>query len=1086
MNAGEKEEKSTTIHEGSIIVQGEKVQVYHRVQGKALCLELKTRDQLLKEKEQKPFKSVKRKLETRRRNSLPDTLLELEGHATFGKPVAIDFDSEGKLIPVIVQMDKDNQIEEETIEEMSQSLLQSCAEQQHSASFEIHAQDISQMRPTHQSTPYPQYGQNTTVRNTGDEEKLDEVRQTHTQLLASLEHDSQPNVTASQSSQEIDEQNSQTGDSQTLECAQKSQDEQHNQQNAANSLQDSYTGPSEVEMLAQELGMDISKKRTAGEMSQEGTTVETSISVDVAEGRSKKKKKRMRSKPPASDGTTTDASPQSKKVRKTQRSQETREEMNGDNLIVNLNSILSGFRKDHEEMKKAWEKSMKQEKKKIADGIKNDLKDTVRESIKETVREEMKELIKEGMHHTMQQTVQEAVEGAVKKVKDSLSQEIKEESQKCLEAVAGINTQIEQLKKTVTDVEKSTGYAHAEIETIKKRLSDTDQNIDSKIKEVGQNLAAFKESKRKIEQISKKEHQNLVARVVTVEQKRDESAKKIKMLEEKLADEEFPVKRTAVVKFIVQEPGKDTQKVAEDFIHQILQLPNIPVIKAKRMGQLDADCKGTMKILLKSENDLQVVLQAKYQLEEYTDDEEADIRGVWVRQSKTTPQLMLENHTSVLIRTLRLEGKVKILPNGRLIRTRNNFRNNQQRGRNSWHQGRGREGQHAPRPEASNTAYRGRRPNRARGNSRNRSRGRGDRSTYYTDANTSEHQQSTFRRESTNNNRNRGGNRRRGNVRGGKYSNRGTQRAQQNAQSWDDYGYERYHSQSEYHPRRTSSGAHDYLNADSAEEEVFGEESWSRSPTVLPFSAIKQTRQSDRRNSEEEQPMEIVSGSSAPQPTSAVSEAMGMPSQTKSNPKSTGSSDPSYNGLSQAFVAAQQGTCSSAPAPVGLPQNNMGNATGTQFQPSLSSYPQLRENHSKSKAKAAVVASFKARQNPHFKSQYQDLRQTNDEQQAHQSVGREQRSYSRYQRGRGGHIRNQARVFPEDPRVAQQQERERNGMSQSESAASENDKQTVEKSVNRNMHFSQVAHSSKDQPGVTSATTTTTTTTTKPPGTSTE
>lgn len=135
-----------------------------------------------------------------------------------------------------------------------------------------------------------------------------------------------------------------------------------------------------------------------------------------------------------------------------------------------------------------------------------------------------------------------------------------------------------------------------------------------------------------------------------------------------------------------------------------------------------------------------------------------------------------------------------------------------------------------------------------------------------------------------------------------------------------------------------------------------------------------------------------------------------------------------------------------------------------------------------------IIQMFTAKPNPNPRPKrqaYYQHQSQSAEQQAHQSARREQNS-GRWHRGqRGRFVRNQARVFTDDPRIAQQYERERNGMRQSaqmvqttereelgqretttviNNADSEVATSTKKNTSVNNVNSSQVAHCSKDNP----------------------
>lgn len=868
-----------------------------------------------------------------------------------------------------------------------------------------------------------------------------------------------------------------------MECSQK---EYLNETDSPN-RDSSYTGPSELELMAAELETEKKKpvkQRCAGNM--DGDTGSKTVGgeelnmpsqtemVMPSQTESKRKRKKKKQPEQVSDGTTTDTtSPQQKKTKRVTKSasdiKEAKDSQQND-IIVNLNSLMKGFRKEQDKWRKSWEaKAMKERQQMVTE---------VKDTMAETITEGIKEFVKENMKGAIHDAVQKAVELTQKNSEKAIKKEIQEESKKCIEAVGKVQEKIEGLERTVTEVERSTGFAHDAIEAVKKTMAATETKLEGKIKDLNQNFNSHKTSKRQVEETTRKEHQKLVFRVTELEKNKEDASRRVTQLEGKVNDDEFPIDRTVVAKFLVQDAQKTSQEVAETFVHHILKLPEIPVMKAKKMGQLDEDSKGTLKILLKSAQDQKTVLQSKRILGEYTGEMGDDINGIYLRQSKTTAQLMLENHTNVLVKVLGLESKVKTMPNGRLMRVRgrnnnyqNNFRgapNNRVRtgDRNANRSGgvqrysQGEEDENYHHHDERNyqhtrgsREFRGRRGNRARGAGRNRSwKNQWESRNYYTtEFDPTEH---TERGGYGNRYRNRGGNRR---QRG---RNRGNRSYNQHRKTPYDSPY---HPQNQQYQRMSEEGEDDVFSAT-------GEKHWNNerqnSDIVENWNIPETSMDLDQNTMEVDQIQEEqISTHAAPFSATVSSNTGARPgnnpgSSPHSRPSkaahqarqtSPGRTGPSFSSPSPkgAHYARQTSPVQTGPPPKSSPRQGVRHAG--QVSPSQSAIisrysPQPNQQRERARSEMnnfpplpskglsardvmtdtsrEVLQMFKARRNTEFKP----FRRQSEEQMAHRSAVREQRTVEQYRNRQTGFTRNQARVFPEDSRIAQQMEREKNGM----------------------------------------------------------
>lgn len=1151
-------EKTVQVTAKTAVIDG-RINVQHKIGKNSVYLELKTREDILSElqacSQRKNHKEKRDQLQ--RRNSLPEGQeLRIMAEKS-GIPKMIDFDAESEQEDVAretakseadnkpLDMESNRFSQEQDLSQdlpqtqghsQSQSLLRTLltaevpgtadGAQGHqkcdAVTVSVGGKEIgqnkvneslytldSQLLPSHQSTPHPK----STAKIQGE---LSPIRRSHSDSIISPQsqtlHSSQITLQKTvQSQQELtySQLENYIEDSQPIACGQSglgqvetvqktvvgkkdsgnnSSQQLKNKEDSQSGIdsqgkESSYTGPSELEMMASEMGVEIKNKKPVVAAPEESAQ-----DVEMREnegGQEKKKKKRRRGGKSAeimSDDTTTDASsPQQRKVRKVLKNPPEKGEgetpvTSQGGLMSEIQGLVKSFRKEQNTYRKKWDERLAKERQQLL----TDVKDTIAA------------------------VVAQSVQAAVRQVQDNLSQEIKTETGKCLSAVEELNKRMDTLTNTVKEVERSANFAHEEVKTAKKQCEENKTQIDGKIDELNQNFQAYRRAKRATDDGSKKERQKLAERLNAVDRNREHDEIRLKNLEEKMMEDDFPVNKTMVVYYLVHEENRSDLEIAETFVHYVLRLPHLTVVKARRMGQLDVESKGTMKILFHSEAQLKEALQAKNILGEYEGEEGGDdIRGVWVRQSKTKAQLMLENHTRVLIRAMHLENQVRIMPNGRLMRLRgNNFRGASGRG------GRGgrsyRESAHeAENPTAEyqqqqypRTEYQPREDDWYRGHQKSRGRGRGRPARYQSGSNR------------------RGGPRIRGNGRGGTGSEFRPAEAGYLSSTRGEYEYDHDNAEPFSRANRDSyTGRSTYQTGGRAGRERARRGNRGNRSTVRGTGRNNFTRDQDsakadvtRRESERSQEDEVFTNSLQEEENgqnrenslsgtfltthSSVASSAGVQQEQGKDPvemmevqtsggentlvkvpvtASVTSSVKVVTGEMQRHRQMQQSTVAADATVVqnaASGNNEQGvNKVVNRTSTAEEHFPALGNTDSGSDkvnrcTDTKVLKMFAARRNPHYQHRYQQNRRQSDEQSAQQSARREYRSGMTSNNKRGGSSKNQARVFPEDERVAQQMERQKNGMLRNVSE--------LAKGIcvaDSGVHGSQVPHCSKQVQG---------------------
>ncbi len=156
---------------------------------------------------------------------------------------------------------------------------------------------------------------------------------------------------------------------------------------------------------------------------------------------------------------------------------------------------------------------------------------------------------------------------------------------------------------------------------------------------------------------------------------------------------EFAHTRTVVAYNIPYEDDENVLWKANSLIHNILELPGINVVRAKRKG-LTEERLGILKIELQSTHAVELVLENKSKL---TDHENSDINGIFIRQSQPDEVRRSIRNTGILLREFDVDGQFRMTARGDIVRrTRGNYRGQRgrgNRGRGNNRGGRGRRGQ---------------------------------------------------------------------------------------------------------------------------------------------------------------------------------------------------------------------------------------------------------------------------------------------------------------------------------------------------------------------------------------------------------
>lgn len=296
----------------------------------------------------------------------------------------------------------------------------------------------------------------------------------------------------------------------------------------------------------------------------------------------------------------------------------------------------------------------------------------------------------------------------MKEQKDRLNK-IEEESKKALVA---INSQDKMIKKMEKDIKQINTKAQTTKNELEKGLESKKRYIEAEIVDTKDILKKAQESSK---ESRKKIHERIdlcVGRVSTLEDNVKEVIDGMSPDQAGYTLQEYPVKCTAVARFVKQPVGVSPTKLGKVIINEALELDDVNVVRVKSMS-CNKNKIGTLKIQLGTPEELQRVLEAKSKLGEFDDD--PDIKSIRLRQSKTQEQLVAEQNADAMLKAMDLyedffrTDKGYLLPRDQQKRQNTQHSRGQNRGRGNWRNRRGQPRNHfgaarsTPRRPSGNT-----------------------------------------------------------------------------------------------------------------------------------------------------------------------------------------------------------------------------------------------------------------------------------------------------------------------------------------------------------------------------------------------
>lgn len=239
----------------------------------------------------------------------------------------------------------------------------------------------------------------------------------------------------------------------------------------------------------------------------------------------------------------------------------------------------------------------------------------------------------------METLVKDTVEAAVQRSMQVEVNKLKDENAKSLEL----------LQKSIDSHGKSISAMESEIVAMKASHDQANKKIGDSALELQQN---FDEQIRKVNDVVS----GLTVRLDSADKKMEGLNTKLNSLRDGKPhgkQDSYPTAETLVMHRVAIQPGRDSIGMARLIIHDVLNIKDVAVVRAK-IGRKYKNGKHTLKVQLDSVASARKVLRVKGKLGRAPGD---DLKAIWIRQDKTDHQRVAEYNYNVLLDEFKLGDK---------------------------------------------------------------------------------------------------------------------------------------------------------------------------------------------------------------------------------------------------------------------------------------------------------------------------------------------------------------------------------------------------------------------------------------------
>ncbi len=215
-----------------------------------------------------------------------------------------------------------------------------------------------------------------------------------------------------------------------------------------------------------------------------------------------------------------------------------------------------------------------------------------------------------------------------------------------------VKDSFDQHKQSVeSQIKKLTDDLHAHLDTV---LEQTTRSIKKQITDSADEVQAYVDGE--------------VGRITS---QIDDVVKRVTSLEETQTPDYDP-EVSVIMSRVPQSEGEDIQQVAEKIIHEGLHMPEVPVIRAMRLGQREArpgqrQVTPLVKVQLRNLDDKKKVLRAKLNLANST-----DFGNVWIRSSKPHIERLIDLNFKTILEMIPGGNTMTITNSGRIVKKNTN------------------------------------------------------------------------------------------------------------------------------------------------------------------------------------------------------------------------------------------------------------------------------------------------------------------------------------------------------------------------------------------------------------------------------
>lgn len=283
--------------------------------------------------------------------------------------------------------------------------------------------------------------------------------------------------------------------------------------------------------------------------------------------------------------------------------------------------------------------------------MKSQMETMIHNSLGEVITKSVEIAVQKSMKDNIEITVNNAVEQAVLKVKQEFLRETTKNAAEMGKIKEIANKQRDRLDAVEKSVAETSSALTEHKNDTNQKLAGADAVFDSAMTKTNQRLQEIHDRLDALD----KQNESLNTKVSDVSAAMDINE-----------SNPFPHYRSLMMYGVLLKRTKNPMTpdgAASLVINDALGLKDVEIVAVQDMG-MNTNGKNTLKVLLKSQGDCIKVLKKKSKLGLTPLD---DIRNIWIQQSKTEEQRMMERNCGVLLRNSNIRNKFRQNRGGRIV-----------------------------------------------------------------------------------------------------------------------------------------------------------------------------------------------------------------------------------------------------------------------------------------------------------------------------------------------------------------------------------------------------------------------------------